>query len=618
MANREVSDTTSGSSAERTSSGFERTSSAFGANTNGFGLTASDVDRPSGAAAVLTDRPEQGDELGERNQVESTKELSLTGERPQDNLNIIKELNNKSATAMPREFASSEFTLIDGADQQLSATGDTPTANQEEQHDVARGDKRTGKPFDQSALAATTRDTTLDRSLERTKVGNTEFSVTRDADGKPTEFTDRSGTWRAQNDGETFVNTGDKDQPRFMRGTPTIDVEGNFSFKNSDFGTTQTHFRNGNSRTEIESSDGQRVSLERNSSGIATQFEDRTGTWTSSDGKNWRNETGATRSGSPSIDANGEYTFRDRTGKVTEKTESKELSEAKKLQQDISRKYGVEISQPGERLEEGATVQPAARELRALDDTFDRSKQMDMLSGKDGDKDRKPLKISFFGPDAKGTHGEGFGVYSDDALGIFQNSRINPEGWLGLKGVGLHELVHHEQSKMSSDDWRGKNPGPEIEHLREAFGWKYHQKFGPVMLDKNGGMWSPTSRGNHDHEGGPSTSWVWVDGTKLQKGEKHTINGSEMAERAKVKQASEYNSSPYESHAEAASLLRHDPADLARRAPEVYKAVRDWDQTKINKVFGEGKMIRGINGKIVQDNAENRQARQEMERRFGI
>ena len=618
MANREVSDTTSGSSAERTSSGFERTSSAFGANTNGFGLNASHIDHPSGAAAGLTDRPERGDELSEGNQVESSKELSLTGERPQENLNIIKELNNKSATAMPREFASSEFTLIDGADQQLSATGYTQTPNQEEQHDVARGDKRTGKPFDQSALAATTRDTTLDRSIERTKVGNTEFSVTRDADGKPTEFTDRNGTWRAQNDGGTFVNTGDKDQPRFMRGTPTIDAEGNFSFKNSDFGTTQTHFRNGHSRTEIESSDGQRVSLERNSSGIATQIDDGTGSWSSSDGKNWRNETGETRSGSPSIDANGEYTFRDRTGKVTEKTESKELSEAKKLQQEISRKYGVEISQPGEKLEEGATVQPSARELRALDDTLDRSKQMDMLSGKDGDKDRKPLKISFFGPDAKGTHGEGFGVYADDALGIFQNSRINPEGWLGLKGVGLHELVHHEQSKMSSDDWRGKNPGPEIEHLREAFGWKYHQKFGPVMLDKNGGMWSPTSRGNHDHEGGPSTSWVWVDGTKLQKGEKHTINGSEMAERAKVKQASEYNSSPYESHAEAASLLRHDPADLAKRAPEVYRAVRDWDQTKINKVFGEGKMIRGINGKIVQDNAENRQARQEMERRFGI
>ncbi len=589
MANREVSDTTSGSSAERTSSG----------------------------AAGLTDRPEQGDKLSDLNQVESSKELSLTGERPEENLNIIKNLNNKSATTMPREFAGSDFTLIDGADERQNAkTGDTPAPNQEE-HDVARGDKRTGKPFDQSAIAATTRDTTLDKSIERTKIGDTEFAVTRSVDGKPTEFTDRSGTWRAQNDGETFVNTGDKDQPRFMRGTPTIDAEGNFSFKNSDFGTTQTHFRNGHSRTEIESSDGRRISLERNSNGIATRIEDRTGTWTSNDGKNWRNETGATKNGSPSIDANGEYTFRDRSGK-TEKTESKELSEAKKLQEEISRKYGVEISKPGEKLEEGATVQPSARELRALDDTLDRSKQMDMLSGKDGDKDRKPLKISFFGPDAKGTHGEGFGVYADDALGIFQNSRINPEGWLGLKGVGLHELVHHEQSKMSSDDWRGKNPGPEIEQLREAFGWKYHQKFGPVMLDKDGGMWSPTSRGNHDHEGGPSTSWVWVDGTKLQKGDKHTINGSEMSERARVKQASEYNSSPYESHAEAASLLRHDPGELAKRAPEVYRAVRDWDQTKINKVFGEGKMIRGINGKIVQDNAENRQARQEMERRFGI
>jgi hypothetical protein len=554
-----------------------------------------------------SEAPNRGlERAAENNALRTTPQLGLVGDRPDENLSIIKELNSKAANAMPTEFANGSLTIVDSKPVSTGEHGN---------QDVASAERRQFAP---RAAVRTAGDTTVEQQRETGKIANREFSIAKDANGNPVRFSDGSGTWKAMKDGETFVNEADKDQPRFMRGIPTFDQHGNFKFKDTDFGTTRTQFKDGGSRTEFESANGERIALERNSKGMPTRIEDKSGAWNSTDGKVWRNDKGEMRSGVPSIASHGEYSFKDRSGRITETVESKQLSEARNLQREISQRFGVEITAPGVKIEQGTTNQPSTRELKALEDTLDRSKQMDMLSGKEGDKDRKPLKISFLGADAKGTQGEGFGVYGNDELELFQNSRINPEGWLGLKGVGLHELVHHEQSKMTSDDWRGKNPGPEIEGLREAFGWTYHQKFGPVMLDKSGGMWSPTSRGNHDHEGGPSTSWIWVDGTRLQKGEKHTINGAEMAERAKVRQASEYNSTPYESHAEAASLLRHVPEELAKRAPEVYKAVRDWDQTKINKAFGEGTMIRGVNGKIVQDTPENRRARREMEDRYGI
>ncbi|MDZ4836939.1 MAG: hypothetical protein SGJ27_24415 [Candidatus Melainabacteria bacterium] len=528
------------------------------------------------AESNSANRPEKGTE---KSAVSSSGEISLTGDRPSENLSIIKSLNSQKDT--PAEFG------------QIALVGDTNKS-----HIFGQSDK--------SAASAVSGDEKIAGTIDKTKIGNTEFQIKKDAHNKPTEFSDKSGKWTAEKDGETFVlKGGDNDQPRFIRGTPSIDSAGNFTFKNTDFGTIQTHFKDGRSRVEIEGSNGSKYAIEKNSKGVATRLEDDKGAWTSVDGKNWKNGQGETKSGEPSVNAYGEYTFRDQSGKLkTERVESKELAKTKDLQKQITEKYGVEIAAAGTPHDQGKTDQPSARELRALDDILSRSNQMDL----------KGLQILFGGPGQ--FKGEGFGAYDANQLELYQNSRIDPGSWLGLKGVGLHELVHHEQEKMNSPEWRGKNPGAEVENLRTALGWKYDQKFGPVLLDKDGGLWSPKlAEGDKEH--GPSTNWTWVGGTPPEPGERHTMNGEQMEKRAQVLQASRYNTSPYESHAEAAALLRHNPEALAKKSPEAYKVIRDWDQQKIDRKFGTGVMMRGVDGRIVKDDAENRQRRQEMERKVG-
>lgn len=450
------------------------------------------------------------------------------------------------------------------------------------------------------------RPDTSDRTaaaLTDLKLTDSKFKITNGLDGKPAEFTSPSGTWkRANPNDDTWVNKGDSDHPRIMRGTPSVDAQGNLTFKSSDFGTTQTHFASGGSRVEMTNADGQRFAIERDSSGKATRLQDHTGTWTSKDGKMWRDEHGNSRHGEPSMSDTGEYSFRER-GKETFKAASAELSEARDLQKKMEDSYGVKITPPGTKHEYGTTSQPSARELKALEEVLDKSKHIDL----------KGLQISFLGSDKpKGIEAE-YGDYADNKLNIFQNARVNPEGWLGLKGVGMHEIVHKEQDGMGKDDWRGKNPGPEIEQMRKALGWEYHQKFGPVLLDKDGGMWSP-SGDRSDKELGPKTNWKWVDGTP-PKG-KHTITAEEMEQRAKVKPATPYNNYPYESHAEAAAMYRMSPEQLAGKSPAIYTAIRDWDQRKLDERYGAGQMVRDVEGRIVRNTPEVLRRRQEMEQRY--
>lgn len=433
----------------------------------------------------------------------------------------------------------------------------------------------------------------------------TRYNITNGSDGQPSEFNDRSGRWRrSEGNGDTWVNAADSDHPRFKRGTPSIDSAGNLRFQNSDFGTTETNFANGASRIEMTSADGKRFAVERDRNGRASRLEDHTGSWTSNDGKTWRDDKGNTKQGEPSISAAGEYTFKE-SGKPAFKAASAALSEALKLQQKISETYGVTITAADTAHKYGVTSQPSARELRALDEVLDKSKHVDL----------KGLKISFLGEKPRGIEQE-YGDYSDKQLNIFQNARVNPEGWLGIKGVGLHEIVHLEQDAMSSEFWRGRNPGKEVSSLRTALGWDYHQKFGPVLLDKQGGMWSPRGE-RDDKEVGPKTNWVWVAGTPPE-GNKQIISADEMERRALIKPATPYNNHPYESHADSVALFRSAPELLAAKSPSIYRAMRDWDQQKLDSAYPPGEMMRDVDGRIVRSNAESWQRRLEMERRYGL
>jgi hypothetical protein len=435
------------------------------------------------------------------------------------------------------------------------------------------------------------------RPHDSTRVAGREFTITRDAGGRPVEFTDKGGRWRAKGDGQTFVNVQDQDQPRYRRGVPSIDAAGNFKFKDTDFGVTHTRMKDGRGRQEIESAGGTRYAIETNRDGRPTRLEDERGAWTSSDGVNWKNEKGEVRAGRPSISKEGEYRFS--SPENPQSVASKELQAARELQKQINEKHGVTVSPPGTHTSYGPTDQPSLRELTVLERTLSRSPN-GSLAG---------LKIDFLGA-GKGDKG-GFGSYDANRFQLFQNSRVTPEGWMGLEGTALHELVHHEQMKMGSEFWTGKNPPPEVAEMRRAYGWEYDQKYGNVMLDRFGGRWSPQEDKNHP-EHGPQTKWVWVGQGEPPDGQ-HTRSPKEMAAIAKVPMISRYNDYPYESHAEAVALLRQNPARLAALSPSAYEATRNWDQMQLDRHYGKGTHMRSHDGLIVPNTDENQRQRRQME-----
>jgi len=505
---------------------------------------------------------ESGTRHEARDEAARPKPQELAPGRPHfgtaSDLDIIRNLNERGSQDLPREFGS--LTLL-----------------------------QNGQPLENSTRSPIRPESINNRERQ--------FRIVSDTQGRPVEFTNEQGRWRVKGDGQTFVNTADKDQPRFMRGVPSLDAQGNFTFRNTDYGVTQMHMRDGRTRQQMESAGGTRYAIERNKQGVATGLHDERGSWTSSDGINWKNRNGETQKGRPAMNAHGEYSFTTDNGPKI--AHSKELSQAKDLQKEMEKRYNIQISASGTTTDYGPADQPSLRELNAIDNALSRLPK-GSLNG---------LRIDFLGA-GKGDE-KGFGSYDENRFQLFQNGRVTPEGWMGLEGVAHHELVHHEQMKMGSEFWTGKNPPPEVAAMRRAYGWDYDQKYGSVLLDRFGGRWSP-QEDRSDPEHGSQTKWLWVGSGRPPEGQ-HVRNYQQMADIAKVPMISRYNDHPYESHAEAVGLLRHNPMRLAALSPSAYEATRNWDQQRLDKYLGAGTHIRAADGRIVPNTPENLRLRTEME-----
>lgn len=452
----------------------------------------------------------------------------------------------------------------------------------------------------------------------RTKINGKEFEIKNDSTGAPTQFTDKSGTWIRQlgpdqRPTDTYI-TGNRDQPFVRRGTPSIDDRGNFSFADKDSGVTTRNLVDGSTLVSMHDKDGRLFELGKDARGNPNYFRDVRGQWTSTDGTNWTNiKTGDRLKGNAALSQSGEFSFistdKNKPGdSVSALSAEREI--LKELQEEIKNKFGVSIVPPGQKLESGRTGLPTPDELKSLKDTLERTKHVDYNN----------VQVAFIRPGTTNNSIQGqYGEYEDNVLTIFPKGRINPDSWIGAKGVGLHEFAHHEQSKIfKSDEWRNPKGEPALQKLIKDMGWVYDQKYGPLFQDKNGGLW----QGREDSDDDPSKkpvdkAWRWIKGTFPEDG-KTRITKDEMQDRALVRPATSYNTYPYETHAEGIALYRMAPERLASEAPETYKIMRDWDQSRIDARFGEGKFLRNERGYIVENTPLNREARREMELRHAI
>ena len=204
------------------------------------------------------------------------------------------------------------------------------------------------------------------------------------------------------------------------------------------------------------------------------------------------------------------------------------------------------------------------------------------------------------------------------------SDRFNRDHLFSVEALTTHELSHNHQAKTG---WHTA----EKENLARSIGWiPFHDaKSGSseyMLRGKNGEFY----RYGKDH---CKDSNVWVqadkDGNPLNdKGEKSgsfkdakQFKKTEIAERAQVKPLTYYFPNPTEMFAEGLMLYRLGgkiEEGLLRDSPQLYKAAKERDQVEIDQRWGkneqgESKYIRGVDGLIKDNTAEERRKVEGME-----
>jgi len=424
---------------------------------------------------------------------------------------------------------------------------------------------------------------------------------------------DSTGEWDST-DGQRWVKRGTNDR-RIWHGSASISDNGNYTSVNSDSGVTTVTHADGTTSRSITGANGQRTEIRTNAQGVPVYCADSTGTWTSTDGQHWTNtQTGRHNSSTVQIDHFGQYIVKPEGGAERVEGRSRELNAVMDRQAQLTRDYGVVFPKPGEKVRydgKDLTLRPPTmEELDCVSDVLQRNRQMNM----------RGLKLSFVesGPstDDYGLWGvymsRGADGHSGRELMLFpKNTQIR--GWNGLEGTLEHELVHHEQSTSWGEGTWGRAGQDErarqTRQLMLDFGWVHDQASGQDrLLDKEHppGQWQFNAQ---------SSRWDPVIGGHPEPG--RSITSAQMRDRALVKPATNYFNYPWEMHAEALSMFRHDRHQLYGENRQLYQLMQQYDQREINRQFGsengQPRMIRGANGLIVPNTEQNRRAVTELE-----
>ncbi len=417
---------------------------------------------------------------------------------------------------------------------------------------------------------------------------------------------DATGEWDST-DGSAWVKRGTNGQ-RIWHGSVSVNENDDYTCVNSDSGVTTVSHNDRSTTTSMIGANGQRIEILKNEDGINVKCIDSSGTWTSSDGSFWTNtDTGDTNSSTARIDEFGRYLITVEGHTEVLGAQSRELEAVLIRQQRLTDLYGVRFPQPGEAKSydsKDLTLRPPTiEELDCLSDMLLQNRQMDV----------RGMRFSFVQSSISTDNYFLWGVYQHtghetkpDMLLFPRNTQIR--GWDALEGTLQHELVHHEQyMRWGTGHWGGQGSNAEANQLMTDFGWIRLPGTGTYrIIDKDGGHWQNNT-----------TSGRWepvVDGVPVPGS---AITSRAMRERALVRPSTNYFTQPWEMHAESMAMYRFHGRQLWSENSDLYDVMKRYDQREINRTLGtkhgRPRSIRGVDGDIVPNTAQNRRSVEEME-----
>ena len=447
--------------------------------------------------------------------------------------------------------------------------------------------------------------------------------------GKDISLTLRNGVPARYKDGDGAVWTSDDGKGWIREGEGSLGRQAKITFDNdrvreeSPYGVTKSYLSDGSLQESIKTANGETVVLSRKADGSQT-LNDGTQSWVSLDGKNWTNGKDS-RQAEYRIDENGRLFAKGSDGVESTEKSSMQFSEIDKRIDELSAKYNIKFGKPPERIQHEEDDPPE----KLLDLRYPTKDELDVLeqglrrfahvAKKDG-TDFGGLRFNWVASNENALEVTEHGWHDggkQPTISIAPKDAARTFGWAGFEGTLVHEIGHQLQELF----WKNKKGEEQVPAaIPKFFGFEPAGNKGDDnldvynMVDRDGKKWQSAEL---EIDGEPDDRWVPVRNGKASNDPAESISNSEM--RARIpdakKPVSDYFPHPDEAHAEALAMLLLDSRRLYHINPNLHAATKKWDQSDINYRYGfkrdesgwvVPKMLRGVDGYLVQNTAEAR------------
>ncbi len=439
------------------------------------------------------------------------------------------------------------------------------------------------------------------------RVDSGAYRATVNPAGRVSAFVDPRGEWRRLNDVWVRQNSRETD---FFAGSVTVDNRDTIHVNNTDSGVRTEIDTDGTRRLSLETADHHRYQVTINPSGRTTGYLRDGAEWSTTDGKNWTSSTGQRWQGALGVDEFGRYWERPAGGERTILARSAALDNVLRETERLSRAWNIRFAQPGDSInlyETNYTCRaPRADELRALETVLYRNQQMDVNA----------LQFAFVNPGRLTDSNTMWGCYSRSGNNGNPRVSIMPlrpgaMGWQALEGTLEHELVHHEQYNLwGASEWGSASSPASTTRLIADMGWRRDRTRGVnIFHDRAGNEWERVD-----------SRWAPIVDGKPSGDTASRVTDEAMRGRARVRPSTNYFNNPGEMHAECMAMFRMSRELLFTESRQLYDLCRRWDQEGIDAGWGtaggRSRVIRAIDGSLVQASEANLRAVRETEERW--
>ena len=448
-------------------------------------------------------------------------------------------------------------------------------------------------------------------------------------DGVPSYYQDASGnSWKSK-DGRAWTREGEGTVTR--QGTVQFDKDSGQIREENPYGLSTSYKDDGSLTQSFKTADGREISLTKNADG-SQLLNDGDKLWQSADGKNWTSGS-ETKQTEYKIDEFGRLSSKDSTGKEVSERQSAEAQSITQKMAKLEKQYKIKFGRPGEQIDYADSKDethkvdlrmPTAEELKVIDEGLQKYSHVAKKNG----KDFEGLQFNFISGEGKGSlitehawHDGG----KDPSINFGPLDAARTRGWDGLEGTFLHEMAHQLQEIR----WRDKEGNETVpRNVERFFGY---EKVMPPHTKGEEGTYRVSDRDGKKYQyekisedGKETERWMPVVNGKVSNSPAEGLSDAEMRQRMpdEKRPSTDYFFHPQEAHAETIAMYLHLPERLHSVNPSLYEATKKWDQADINYRHGftttkDGmhvpKMMRGADGNVVANTAENRKAVRERE-----